>query len=63
MTATNATDALLADLRDRAWLGDAEAQRRFLDIGARKSATAAATLAEIEKMIEAKIWQTTGATQ
>jgi hypothetical protein len=59
MTATNATGALLADLRDRAWLGDGEAQRRFLDIGARKSATAAATLREVEKMIEAGIWQTT----
>jgi hypothetical protein len=62
MTAT-ALDVLLASLRDRAWRGDGEAQRQFLDIGARKSATAAATLAEIEKMIEAKIWQTTGATQ
>jgi hypothetical protein len=59
MTALDALDALLADLRDRAWLGDAEAQKNYINLGARREATAAATLREIDRMIAAKVWQNT----
>jgi hypothetical protein len=57
-----AIEALLADLRDRSWRGDAEAQTSFINIGARKSDTAAATLAEIDRMIAAGIWNAKGQT-
>ena len=56
-SAEDALAALLTDLREAAWRGDAEAQRQFLNIGARRDATATATLIEIDKMIAAGIWR------
>jgi hypothetical protein len=56
-TATNATDALLDALLEASWLGDAEAQKNYINLGARREATAMDTIAEIEKMIVAGVWQ------
>lgn len=61
--ARTAIEALLDDLRDKAWRGDGDAQTNYLNVGARKSDTAAATLTEIDRMIAAGIWNTKGANQ
>ncbi|HQT83864.1 MAG: hypothetical protein B7Z58_01805 [Acidiphilium sp. 37-64-53] len=57
MTSRTATEALLDDLRERAWRGDAEAQRQFVNIGAKAAQTVQATSQEIDKMITAKVWR------
>jgi hypothetical protein len=62
-TATTALDVLLDDLREAAWRGDGEAQKNYINLGARREATAMDTLREVDRMIAAAIWQTTGATK
>ncbi|MBW4034109.1 MAG: hypothetical protein HIU90_01420 [Proteobacteria bacterium] len=57
MTSRTATEALLDDLRERAWRGDAEAQRQFVNIGAKAAQTVQATSKEVDRMIAAKVWR------
>ena len=56
-TAADALAALLDDLREAAWRGDAEAQRRYLDIGCRRAETARETINEVDKMVAAGVWR------
>lgn len=57
MTSRTATEALLDDLRERAWRGEAEAQKQYVNIGARAANTVQATSKEVDRMIAAKVWR------
>ncbi|MEE3502650.1 hypothetical protein [Acidiphilium acidophilum] len=54
-----AIEALLADLRDRAWRGDAEAQTNYVNIGMRRADSAMEVSREIDRLIAANRWNPT----